>query len=127
MRDRLNEFAGAEVVVITFASPRVLAGYRRRFVDPLAVLADPDRAVYRAYGLARGSWWQVWGPKVVGRYVTLMGAGARLERPTHGDDLNQLGGDFVVGPDGRLRLCRPQTGPEDRPTVDELLAAISPG
>lgn len=112
---------------MTFAQPRVLAGYRRRFVDPLSVLADPDRTVYRAYGLGRGSWWRVWGPRVLGRYARLVRAGGRVERPAPGDDLNQLGGDFVVGPDGMLRLCRPQTGPDDRPTVDELLAAAVGG
>jgi peroxiredoxin len=51
VRDRLTEFADAEVVVITRARPRILSGFRTRFVSPLTVLADEARDVYRAYGL----------------------------------------------------------------------------
>ena len=51
MRDRLPEFADAEVVVITRTRRRNLPGFRSRFVTPLTVLADEDRHVYKAYGL----------------------------------------------------------------------------
>ena len=122
MRDRLDEFGDAEVVVITFTRPRNLRGYRARFVSPLTVLADEDRHVYRAYGLGRGPWWRVYGPKVWLDYVRLMRGGARFERP-HEDTL-QLGGDFVVGRDGRLSLVFRSKGPDDRPSVDTLLSAI---
>lgn len=123
MRDRLDELGDATVAVITFAAQRKLAGYRHRFAEPLTVLADEDRAVYDAYGLERGSAWTVWGLGVLRRYAQLLRRGRRLERPGD-EDVRQLGGDFVVGPDGRLALCRPQESPDDRPDVDELVDAV---
>jgi len=44
-----------------------------------------------------------------------------LRRPT--EDTLQLGGDFVVGRDGRLVYVYRSKGPADRPPVDDLIAA----
>ena len=122
MSDRLAEFGGAAVVLITFTRPRNLRGFRRRLALAYAVLADETRAVYRAYGLQRGSWWRVWGLKSVRAYGRLLRQGRRLERPS-GDTL-QLGGDFVVDQDGRLAYAYRSRGPDDRPSVDDLLDAV---
>jgi len=122
VRDRLAELGDAEVVVVTFTRQRNLRGYRSRFVDPLTVLADEDRQVYRAYGLGRGPWWTVYGLSTIRRYAGLLLKGRRFERPK--EDTLQLGGDFVVGRDGRLLLAFRSTGPDDRPSVDDLIAAV---
>ena len=122
MSDRLAEFGGAAVVLITFTRPRNLPGFRRRLALAYPVLADETRAVYHAYGLQRGSWWRVWGLNSARAYSRLLRQGRRLERPT-GDTL-QLGGDFVVDRDGRLAYAYRSTGPDDRPSVDDLLDAV---
>jgi hypothetical protein len=124
VRDRSSEFGDAEIVVILFTRQRNLRGYRGRFVTPLPVVTDEDRAVYRAYGLGRGSAWKVWGPKVWLRYAELLlrRRGAGVEKPT--EDTSQLGGDFVVGRDGRLVMVFRSTGPDERPSVDELIEAV---
>ena len=122
MGERLDELDGAAVVLVTFTRPRNLRGYRARFGIPYPVLADEERAVYRAYGLGRGPWWRVWGPATVRAYTRLVRGGARLQRPS--EDTLQLGGDFVVGPDGRLRYAYRSKGPADRPPVDDLIAAV---
>ncbi len=36
----------------------------------------------------------------------------------------QLGGDFVVRQDGRIAYAFRSDGPDDRPPVDELVAAV---
>jgi len=41
-----------------------------------------------------------------------------------GQDLRQMGGDFVVSPDGRLAFAYASHDPADCPSVDDLLAAI---
>ena len=125
MRDRLDEL-GAEtrVALVTFTDPANLAGYLASNELPFPVLVDPDRAAYRAYGLGRGSTARIWGWRAARRYLQLLrvdGVG-RLHRPT--EDTRQLGGDFVVGPDGRLVFGFWGAGPDDRPSIDELVAAV---
>ena len=123
MRDRLNEFGDAVVVVVTFSAPAYVASYQRERLAPLTVLIDEDRSSYRAFGLGRGSVWRVWGPKVWRAYFRLLRQGRKLERAT--EDTLQLGGDFVVGRGGRLVYSFRSTDPDDRPTVDDLVRAVS--
>jgi hypothetical protein len=122
VRDRLAELGDAEVVVVTFTRPRNLAGYRHRFVAPLTVVTDETRAVYRAYGFRRGPWWRVYGLATWRRYLQLLRGGARLDR-IQGDTL-QLGGDVVVGRDGHITYIFRSRRPDDRPPVDDLIAAV---
>lgn len=122
MRDRLDEFGDAEVAVVLFTRQRNLRGYRARYVEPLSVVTDEDRRLYRAFGLGRGSLWKVWGPKVLLKYATLLRAGGKVQKPT--EDTSQLGGDFVIGRDGRLAYAFRSKGPDERPSVDELLDAV---
>jgi peroxiredoxin len=89
---------------------------------PFPVLADEDRAVYRAYGLGRGSVWRVYGWRTLRQYWDLLRAGGQLERPS--EDTLQLGGDFVVAPDGRLAYAFRSKGPDERPGVDELIRVV---
>jgi peroxiredoxin len=125
VRDRLDELEPAEVALITFTRPRNLRGYRARLALPFPVLSDEDRSSYRAYGLGRGAWWRVWGLSVWWRYAALMARGRRLRRPT--EDVRQLGGDFVVGSDGRIVYAFRSQGPADRPPVAALAAAVGRG
>lgn len=122
MRDRLDELGEALVVLVTFTRQRNLRGYRGRLGLPYPVLSDEQRVAYRAYGLGRGAWWRVWGPATLRAYAGLVRRGARLRRPE--EDTLQLGGDFVVGPDGRLLYTYRSRGPADRPPVDELVRAV---
>jgi len=48
-----------------------------------------------------------------------------LRRPT--EDTLQLGGDFIVGPDGTLIYGFWGEGPDDRPSVDDLIDALPTG
>ena len=125
MRARRNELGDADIVIVTFANPRVLAGYRRRFADPLVVVADEERQLYRALGFGRGSFWRIWGWKSARKYVELLNEGHRLERTDA--DTRQLGGNVVVGRDGRLAWIYAGAGPDDRPTVDQIVAALRAG
>lgn len=122
MRERLSEFGDAEVVVIAFAAAEHVAAYQRERLAPLPVLIDETRSAYRSYGLGRGSAWKVWGPKIWWAYARLIRRGRRLRRAT--EDTLQLGGDFVVGRDGTLVYVLRSADPDDRPSVDDLLAAI---
>ena len=125
MRDRLDDLGAAtEVVLVTFTNQDELATYQQRNALPFPVVSDPSRAAYRAYGLGRGSVARVWGWQAARRNAQILRrSGLRSwRRPT--EDTLQLGGDFVVNPDGTLVYGFWGEGPDDRPSVDDLIAAI---
>ena len=123
MRDRLDEFGDAVVVVVTFSAPAAVAEYQRRLLAPLDVLIDAHREVYAAYGLGRGSVAQVWGPRAWRAYARLLRQGRRFRRPR--EDTLQLGGDFVIDRRGRVRYAYRGRDPSDRPPIEELIAIVS--
>src|SRR5436309_2474464 len=94
--------AGGELVAVTQARPPVLDAYLRRHPRPFPVVADPERAAYRAFGLERGGWLMFFRPRVLARYLSLMIRGWLPRPPLAGEDVRQLGGDFVL--DGQHRL-----------------------
>ena len=113
----------ARVVVVSFAPPASLAAYERRLgLEGALLLSDPERRAYAAFGFGRASAARVWlHPRVLWRYARLVTRGRRLEPA--GEDTLQLGGDVLVGEDGRVRWIHRSRGPEDRPTIAELLEA----
>jgi len=123
----LNEIdrLGVRVVVIAFAARESLAGYQhRQRLDHIHVLSDPDRRAYRAFGLGRGTVLRVWlDPRVWARYAQLILRGHRPE-PAHEDTL-QLGGDALIGADGRIAWIYRSRGPEDRPSLARIQAALN--
>ena len=126
MRDRFAELGErTDVVLITFTEPSALAGYRDRNALPFPVVTDPNRHAYRAYGLGRGSVARVWGWRAGLRYVQILRrSGLRAwRRPT--EDTLQLGGDFVIDPDGTLIYGFWGRGPDDRPRVEDLITAVN--
>ena len=125
MRDRLDEFgADTEIVIVTFTKPEQLNGYLAMNVLPLTILLDPSQVSYDAFGLGRGSLLRVWSARVAWRYVLLscQGTWRNIRRPI--EDTRQLGGDFIVDPEGVLIYGFWSKGPDHRPSVDELIAAI---
>ena len=124
MRHRYEEFraAGAEVATVSFAQSRALQHYARDLRIPFPLLSDPERGSYEAYGLRKGSFWSIFGPKTVWEYVKLMSRG-RLFRGIQADPF-QLGGDFVIDGDGIVRFAYRSEDPTDRPSAERLLQAI---
>jgi len=118
-----REELGVHIVVVSFAQPGSLAAYAERFgLADAVLLSDPDRTAYAAFGFDRGSRARVWlDPRVWRRYAGLLRQGRRLERPE--EDTLQLGGDVLVR-EGRVRWVHRSAGPEDRPSLAELRAAI---
>ena len=88
------------------------------------MLRDEPRDAYRAYGLSRGSFRAIYRPATIKKYVQLLRSGQKLRRPT--DDTRQLGGDFVVGADGRLRFAYRPVAPDDRPAPGDIVASLAP-
>lgn len=121
-RDRIERAGGTAVFVVHDTPQRVGAGLLRGLDLPWPVQVDLDRVAYRTWGLRRAAFRTVWlDPGVWARYGSLLLGGERLRRL--GSDTLQLGGDFVVDPDGVIAWARPQQA-DDRPPVGVLLAEL---
>jgi hypothetical protein len=118
---------GGEVLVVSFAQPALLALYERDQSLPFAIVTDPTRAAYRAFGLERATWGEMLRPRVVWGYLRLMLRGWAPQRGNKGEDVLQLGGDFVLDPQRRLVYAHRSVEPTDRPTVTALLQALAMG
>lgn len=86
---------------------------------PWPLLQDTEQQLYNAYGMGRGSWWDIYGPVSVWNYLKLIFAGKGPGKP--GRDWRQLGGDVLIAPDGIVRLHYVSADPHDRPTVESIL------
>ncbi len=115
--------AGSEVLLICFDTLERAERYAGEQGLPFPLLVDSERRVYRAYGLEQGALWRFLTPKVALGALRMLEGGRQLQRP-HEDPL-QLGGDFVVDPNGLLALVHPCRDPTDRPSAATLLAAVS--
>jgi hypothetical protein len=122
VREHLDSFADALVVVVSFADPSRLAPHRDHLDVPFTFVADPDRRLYQLLGAERGSRRRVWSPGTLRMYARLIRSGRRLRRPT--EDVYQLGADAVVGRDGRLRFLSLPASPDARPPIGALIDAL---
>lgn len=124
-QERLAE-AGATAVFVAHDDAAALSRSMLAGVScPFPVLVDSDRSSYREWGLRRATFAGVWlDPAVWKQYWRLLRSGERIR--ALGKDTRQLGGDFIVDPQGVIAYARPQHR-DDRPPVGRLLAAIEEG
>jgi hypothetical protein len=128
VRDRWERWARADAAAlfVVLYEPDVVRRTMLAGMDvdalPFKVLVDRPRGTYARWGLKRAAWTTIWlDPKVYLRYWHLLRQGERLRGV--GSDVLQLGGDFIVAPDGLVAYARPQQR-DDRPPVEELLRVV---
>jgi|SRR5579883_907389 len=121
--DRLTA-AGVSVLAVAQADPIRLASWVSTTPLPFPLVSDPDRVAYRTFALRRVGWGHFFRPGVIGEYLRLMIRGQQLRKPLPGEDVLQLGGDFVLDRSRRLIVSRPSRVATDRPTVEEILTAV---
>lgn len=117
---------GCGILIVTQARPDVLSGFLSHYPQPVPVVGDPERVAYHAFGLERTSWWTFFRPGVIARYFKHMFTGQRMRKPYAGEDVRQLGGDFLLNRAGDMIYSYRNPDPTRRPTVAELLTAVKP-
>ena len=122
VRDHLDQFDDAMIVVVTFATPDRLAAYQDHLSVPFTILSDVNLQLYHLFGAERGTNRQVWSWRTLRMYARLLRTGRRLQRPT--EDVHQMGADAVIGRDGVLRYLSLPATPSARPPLDELIQAL---
>jgi len=117
------EAAGANVVLIGQLTPRHAAHFRRRQKIELTVLADEDRASYKAVGAKVGSVGDLLGPKVVANGALTTLRTGKLQGRTLGHPA-QLGGAIVVAPGGQTVWSHVASDASDNAPPEEILRAL---
>ena len=114
-----------EVLVVSFTPPKMVAMYIEQYPQPFPVVSDPSRAAYLAFALSKTSPRALLRPGVIWHYLRLIFLGWIPKRPDKDADLWQLGGDFIIDREGRLRYSHPSEDPADRPSRAELLEVMT--
>ncbi len=126
IEDRLSAIGrgGTRVLAVSFDALDQVREYRSLLNLSFPVAADTARVVYKAYGLTQASFLQTWHPKTLWRYLELLRKGRKLKHPKKGDDLSQLGADFIVDASGTISYAHYSVRPDDRPDIAEVVNAI---
>ena len=121
--DHVEQFRAlnCDIIVVVQARPEILKAFLERNPQPVQLISDPDRNLYRQFGLERVSWWTFFRPKVIVGYLKAWRHGQRIRKPYPGEDVRQLGGDFLLTRDGQILYSYRNPDPTERPTVTELL------
>eukprot|EP00095_Tigriopus_kingsejongensis_P006984 maker-scaffold641_size121017-snap-gene-0.19 protein:Tk06984 transcript:maker-scaffold641_size121017-snap-gene-0.19-mRNA-1 annotation:"selenoprotein l" len=110
------------VVVVSFGVQTGADNWLKETGCNLPMFLDPDRKLYRAFGLHR-SLAKVFNHDFLSYYGGQLAAGRELPKTLHGieDDPLQMGGDFAITrPNFTMSLVHRSKNPSDRPSLDRL-------
>ncbi len=115
---------GGEVLVVSFTPPTKVAAYMRKYPFPFPVVSDPALAAYHGFALGRTSLGAMLRLALIWRFLKAIVRGWLPKKPDAGEDILQLGGDFVLDSERRLVYPHPSAEPTDRPAAKVLLKAV---
>ena len=122
-RDRF-EAAGVKLVLIGQLTPRQAGHFRRTQNIELPVLADKDRASYKAAGAKVATFSELLGPKVVAKGLRTARQTGQRQGRTLGHPA-QLGGVLVIAPGGEVVWSHMADDASDNASPEEILAAVA--
>jgi len=124
--DHVAEFDAlqTQIVAVSFTPPSRVASFLKVQPLPFPAVSDPERKAYHQFSLGKTTWLRMMRPSVIWRFVKLMFRGWKLKKAEPGEDVLQMGGDFVLDGDGRLVFAYRSVDPTDRPTIAALLDVL---
>jgi peroxiredoxin len=114
--------AGAEVVAVFQYRGQPTKNFCRRRGVPFTCLGDPERELYHAVGLERGTMREYMGPQLAKGFVRAARHGAFAGVPK--GDVAQRPGTFVIGRDGKVAFAHYNKDSSDNPDTAELLRVV---
>ncbi len=115
---------GGEVLAVSFTGPERLRSHLQIHPLPCPVAGDATFKAYHQFELGRTTWLAMLRPVVIFRFVRKILHGWLPEKHPPGEDLLQLGGDFVIDRQGRLAFVYRSAHPMDRPSAGAILEAV---
>jgi peroxiredoxin len=118
--------AGLSLAVVTQGTLDQTKAFCAERAPGILCLSDPERKVYSAYGLERGTLRQTFLSAQVWKSNRRLKKtrGWNTELPPPGQDSMLMSGTFVIGPDGLIRLPYYYENIADHPPLDLLVKGI---
>ena len=113
---------GAQVVLVGLGTPEETAAFRKRYAIPFPMIADPEKALYKAFHLKQASAAAFLSPGMAVKGVSALLRGYGIGLPS--GDVRQLPGVFIIDTHGVIRYRYFAEGPADHPAPDVLLEKI---
>jgi len=110
------------IVFVSMGDLEQTRAFREKARSPHPMIVDPDRELYRAFGLGRGEGKQLFSPKTFAR-----GFGATLRGHWVGKPVGdpwQMPGVFVIEPDGRVSWEYRSVNISDNVRAEQIVAAM---
>lgn len=113
------EDIGFQVVLVGLGTPVLAEKFRQEFSLTFLIICDPDKELYREYGLGRGTIGNMASTTVLLRGLRAMSRGYTPGIPR--GDVMQLPGVFLIDREGRIRYSYYSKDASDHPKVEDLL------
>src|SRR5262245_59310300 len=114
-----------DVLVVSMRKLEFLREFQKHGKYAIPMACDPDRTAYRLFGLERTTWTSYLRPGVIGGYMRLMIRGWMPGIPGKGEDVHQLGGDFILDRDGKLIYAFRSPDPSRNAPIGDLMTRLT--
>jgi alkyl hydroperoxide reductase subunit AhpC len=117
------EKAGAQVVLVGMGTPSQSAEFAAKFNIPFSIVADPDKKLYRKFGLKQMSALGFLSPSLALKGVAAIAGGHGLGMPQ--GNVRQLSGVFIINTAGHIVFSHFASNPADHPDAKTIIAALN--
>ena len=114
--------AGIQVVLAGMGTTAEAESFRQQYGVPFPIISDPEKHLYRAYGLKRAHLMQLFSPGLLRKGLQAAGEG-HLPGIPQGDTM-QMPGTFVIDQNGRFLLRHFARDAADHPPVASIIKAV---
>lgn len=118
------EKAGAQVVLVGMATPPESIEFASKFNVPFPIVADPEKKLYRKFGLKQMSAIGFFSPGLALKGIAAIVGGHGIGIPQ--GDVRQLPGVFIIDTAGQVVFSHFSSNPADHPDSNTILAALPP-
>ena len=124
MRRNQKQFekAKARVVLVGLGTPSEADEFAAKYKIPFPIVADPEKKLYRKFGLKQMSALGLLSPGLALKGVTAILGGHGIGMPQ--GDVRQLPGVFIINTAGQIIFNHIAENPADHPDAATILAAL---
>jgi peroxiredoxin len=115
--------AGIDVVLVSSGSPAQAEVFRHDYEVPFPIVCDPDRVLYKEYGLKDMKTCDFFSPSLAVKTLKVLaeGYGHKFGQGSE----RQLPGVFIIDTGGKVRFAHIAANAADHPSPQEIIRAAA--